>query len=678
MSTGLRALTRLCAAVLILGRVAPAAGQVVPGQVDPTFDAGAIDSGFGSSFLRAVALQPDGKILVGGYFTTIAGVPRQGIARLNADGSVDGTFAAPFFVNRRIPIVKAIVVQPDGKILIGGEGFNVGTTDYFLARLLPDGSLDPGFLLIQTNATAGIDTITLLPDGRFYIGGDHGNIGAIQTRTVTRMLADGSVDTSFAIQSLDYSGRALSIVVEPGGSIIAGGNFSGHTLGGGVLFGSLARFSATGVVDTTFDPGFDLNNPPSVDSVLRRSDGTIYAAGLFRSLRGSPVHSLVRLDATTGARIMAFDPEVHPTTDDFRAITFDLEGRLLATGSFYLPGTGPTDERRQIARLDAETGAFDAFYPPNGMELGGSGYALAVQPDAKVLVVGDFSQLGGVTRSRIARLLDVVNTPPVAVPDGYTTFVNLPLMVPAPGVLANDSDADGDALSAVLVTPPASGTVALLADGSFTYTPAPGFAGAVSFSYVAHDGHDPSAPATVSIGVLPPLFISGTTGGAIPGGGGTYTGFPGAPGVGGSLSAFLATGSTGLQGVFGCVRTIPTDPCQPLATTSAAIPGGAGTFTAFSNLSVAPSLVAFVGTGSGGQLGAFLCDRAIPTEPCVPLASRATPIPGGTGLFAGFSELAVAPSPGAAPSAAFSAPVRGSSGCSSAIGSCPAIRARRS
>ena len=470
-----RRIVLFCAALLILGSSAPAGAQTA-GQVDPTFDAGIVDSGFGSSSIRAVALQPDGKILVGGFFTTVGGVSRHGIARLNADGSVDGTFAAPFFVNRRIPIVHAIVVQPDGKILIGGEGFNVGTTDYFLARLLPDGSLDPGFLLIQTNATAGIDTITLLPDGRFYIGGDHGNIGAIQTRTVTRMQADGSVDTSFAIQSLDYSGRALSIVVEPDGSIIAGGNFSGHTLGGGVLFGSLARFSSTGVVDSTFDPGFDLNNPPSVESVLRRGDGTIYAAGLFRSLHGSSVHGLVRLNPTTGARIAAFNPMVHPTTDDFRAIAFDLEGRLLATGSFYLPGTGPTDERRQIARLDADTGAFDGS-TRNGIEMGGSGFALAVQPDAKVLVVGDFAQLGGAARSRIARLLDVVNTPPVAVDDTYTATVNLPLTVPAPGVLGNDSDADGDPLSAVLVAPPANGTLALTGDESFTYTPAPGFAG---------------------------------------------------------------------------------------------------------------------------------------------------------------------------------------------------------
>ena len=653
MSTRLRRFTLLCAALLLFYPPTPAAAQVTPGQVDPTFDAGVVEWAFGSSAIRAVVLQPDGRILVGGAFSSIAGVTRHSLARLNADGSVDPTFAPPFFVNRRVVDVLAMVLQADGRILIGGSGFNVGNQDYFLARLLPDGSLDPSFTLLPMNATAGIEAIALLPDGRFYIGGDHGSIGGVATRTVTRMHADGTLDPTFAIQAVDYGGRATSIVTEPSGGIIAGGTFSGATPAG-APFGFLTRFSSSGAIDATFKPVFDMSAVPAVKSIVRRSDGTIYAGGLFRTLNGSPAHSLVRLDPTTGARIAAFDPPVHPSTDDFRAIRFDLEGRLLVTGNLYFPGVGPSGERRGIARLDADTGAVDAFYPPNGLEMGGIGEALAVQADAKVLVVGAFVQLGGgFARWRVARLLDVPNTPPVAVPDAYSATGGLPLVVPSPGVLGNDTDAEGDPLTAMLVTPPASGTVTLLTDGSFTYTPAPGFAGTVTFSYAAHDGHDPSAPAAVSIAALPPLVISGSTGGTIPGGGGTYTGFPGAPGVGGRLSAFLATGSTGLQGVFGCVRTIPTDPCQPLATTSAAIPGGTGPFTAFSNLSVAPSLVAFIGAGSGGQLGAFLCDRTIPTDPCLPLATRATPIPGGAGSFAGFSELAVASSPAAGPPAAF-------------------------
>ena len=116
MSPRFRRFVLFCAAVLIC-RAAPAGAQAA-GHVDPRFDAGAVTSGFGSSTIRAVALQPDGTILVGGLFDAIGGVTRVGIARLNADGSVDGTFAAPFFVNRRIPVVHAIVVQPDRKSVV--------------------------------------------------------------------------------------------------------------------------------------------------------------------------------------------------------------------------------------------------------------------------------------------------------------------------------------------------------------------------------------------------------------------------------------------------------------------------------------------------------------------------------------------------------------------------------
>jgi putative cell wall-binding protein len=96
----------------------------------------------------------------------------------------------------------------------------------------------------------------------------------------------------------------------------------------------------------------------------------------------------------------------------------------------------------------------------------------------------------------------IPNTPPVAVDDAYATAKNTALAVSAPGVLANDTDADsGDTLNAVKVTDPANGTVLLGSDGSFVYTPNTGFTGVDSFTYVANDGLDDSAPATVSITV---------------------------------------------------------------------------------------------------------------------------------------------------------------------------------
>ena len=91
------------------------------------------------------------------------------------------------------------------------------------------------------------------------------------------------------------------------------------------------------------------------------------------------------------------------------------------------------------------------------------------------------------------------NHPPVAAADSYNGTQDTPLTIAAPGVLANDSDADGDSLTAVLVTSPAHGALALNANGGFSYTPAAGYSGADSFTYKANDGKDDSAVATVTL-----------------------------------------------------------------------------------------------------------------------------------------------------------------------------------
>ena len=93
------------------------------------------------------------------------------------------------------------------------------------------------------------------------------------------------------------------------------------------------------------------------------------------------------------------------------------------------------------------------------------------------------------------------NHPPVATDDSYNATQDAPLTVVAPGVLANDTDADGDALTAVLVASPAHGAVVLSANGGFTYTPGTGYSGVDSFTYKANDGRDDSTAATVTIAV---------------------------------------------------------------------------------------------------------------------------------------------------------------------------------
>jgi VCBS repeat-containing protein len=104
-----------------------------------------------------------------------------------------------------------------------------------------------------------------------------------------------------------------------------------------------------------------------------------------------------------------------------------------------------------------------------------------------------------------------VNDAPVANGDSYTTASATALSVPAPGVLANDTDIDGDALSAASPTTPAHGTVTLGANGSFTYTPTAGFGGTDSFTYAASDANGGSSTATVSITVTAPGDTRPTT-----------------------------------------------------------------------------------------------------------------------------------------------------------------------
>lgn len=106
-----------------------------------------------------------------------------------------------------------------------------------------------------------------------------------------------------------------------------------------------------------------------------------------------------------------------------------------------------------------------------------------------------------------------VNQPPVAVGEAYTMQADATLTVPSPGVLGNDSDPEGSPLSAQVATAPAHGSLTLAADGSFVYVPSAGYFGSDSFRYVAHDGTQASAPATVSITVnsnvnQPPVAVN--------------------------------------------------------------------------------------------------------------------------------------------------------------------------
>jgi VCBS repeat-containing protein len=110
---------------------------------------------------------------------------------------------------------------------------------------------------------------------------------------------------------------------------------------------------------------------------------------------------------------------------------------------------------------------------------------------------------GGTSAATVTITVNPVNDAPVAVDDSYSTNEDTPLTVVAPGVLGNDTDADGDPLTAILLSDTSNGTLILNADGSFTYTPSANYNGPDGFTYIANDGTADSNVATVSITVNP-------------------------------------------------------------------------------------------------------------------------------------------------------------------------------
>jgi hypothetical protein len=243
-----------------------------------------------------------------------------------------------------------------------------------------------------------------------------------------------------------------------------------------------------------------------------------------------------------------------------------------------------------------------------------------------------------------------VNDPPVAADDVYAVAKDTTLNVAAPGVLDNDTDIDNPALTTVLVTGPANGALVLDPDGSFTYTPVNGFVGTDSFNYRADDGLLSSNTATVNVVVAGFIMapIAGFTT-PIPGGIGTFTGFPEGAGASGSGAvAFLGTGSGGQQGVY--ARWEGASSPIAMADLTTPIPGGSGSFTELRDLrfSAIPGDpcrdAAAIGSGPGGQQGVYLftsCEVGPSNLPALRLADLGTSIPDGAGTFTGVSDLAL-------------------------------------
>jgi len=175
--------------------------------------------------VRTVAIQSDGKILVGGTFDNYDGVTVGNIARLNSDGSRDSSFNSGIGFNNG---VEKIVIQPDGKILVGGFFVSYdGITANRIIRLNPDGSRDNTFD-VGDKANASVDSIALQSNGKILVGGSFTSYNGIPQNYLTRLTSDGSIDTSFDIGTGIEGSNVRVITIQPDNKILVGGRFTSY------------------------------------------------------------------------------------------------------------------------------------------------------------------------------------------------------------------------------------------------------------------------------------------------------------------------------------------------------------------------------------------------------------------------------------------------------------------
>ena len=165
------------------------------GSSDPTFNAGYI----GGSYIQTLALQPDGKLVVAGPFTSINGYSRAGLARLNTNGTVDVSFVLPSSFGS----IGSITLQPDGRVLLAG---NVG-----LARVNTNGTYDAAF---NPRVIGPVNALLPQPDGKLLVGGQFNSIAGTNMNNIARLNGFGTNSAAFQFLSINaYAGMFLSGVV---------------------------------------------------------------------------------------------------------------------------------------------------------------------------------------------------------------------------------------------------------------------------------------------------------------------------------------------------------------------------------------------------------------------------------------------------------------------------------
>jgi uncharacterized delta-60 repeat protein len=283
--------------------------------------------------------------------------------------------------------VFSTVPQPDGKIIIGGNFAIIdGVTRNRIARLNGNGTLDTGF---NPNANSDVRSIALQPDGKIIIGGDFTTLDGVTRNRIARLNSDGTLDADF---NPNANNPVRSIALQPDGKIIIGGDFT--TLDG-VTRNRIARLNGNGTLDTGFNP----NANAFINSIALQSDGKILIGGRLSTIGGVTRLYIARLNSD-GALDTGFNANMGGAEQGVASIALQPDGKIIIGGDF---DTINGLNRNRIARLDSD-GSLDLVFNPSLGTQSSTTYSIALQPDGKIIIGGNFTTISGVDKFRFARL----------------------------------------------------------------------------------------------------------------------------------------------------------------------------------------------------------------------------------------------------------------------------------
>lgn len=389
------------------------------GLLDTSFDTdGKVNIG-GSNQVeqaKAVVVQPDGKIIAAGR-ATVSGIYDVALMRLHPDGALDQDFGTAGKVTTAVGLQNdeayAVALQPDGKIVVAGRSFNGVDFDFAIVRYHSDGTLDSSFDaegIVTMPLGPGNDeahAVAIQADGKIVVAGYAGN-GTDADFALVRYQTDGVVDSSFGLDGVvrtDFSmhdDKALAMRLQSDGKIVAAGwSFNGTNEDFAV-----ARYLSSGILDSTFhndgrqttDFTISLNvHQDYGEALVIQPNGMIVVAGYSIASSTQKIISLARYqingdldnDFGSGGKKTA---SVFGVSDMAHAVTLQLDGKIVVAGSAYIP----IYEHFDFALLRFNSnGSLDQNFDSDGKVTTDFGVtndqalAITIQPDGKILVVGD-------------------------------------------------------------------------------------------------------------------------------------------------------------------------------------------------------------------------------------------------------------------------------------------------